>query len=543
MPQPMIRITARGAFAVVSRERGDVTPKGRKTRGVLAMLALTPGHRHDRTWLTEHLWSDRGRAQAAGSLRQALAEIRTLWGPEAAILLGDRKPWVGLDPASVEVDRSGAGALLEGMGVHDPRFQDWLDRQREADGVGAQPRRAAATATAAARPDPSREPAPAPVSVPDPARITIRCAPARDGSSASVLGTIVAQQIGEGITEQVSARRIAQGEDGLGIDIDVRCDVVETGDESLAMVSITHAPTGEELYSRRHRIDGPAAMLIANDGMQRTAQEAIEIAVGRLPQVLGVDRPVMRATALGRLALLRMFTYDAPAVAEADRLLGQAFETSANGVFQAWRGFLQMARWVDLGRPEAGELSRAAEECIRRAEQSAAGNALTQGLVAYTRIMLPGDARAALPAAARAAEMNPTGPIPLVSLASAQLLAGHTEAAYAASRRARSYADRSRFRHFFDNHHCVVCMATGRLDEAVEAAEAAAGAVPTHAAAHRHLLALYAARGDLEGALRERETLERIEPGFTLDRMVRDPDYPVRTLRRTGLLDAARQLL
>ena len=539
MSTPPIRITARGAFGVVSRERGDVTPKGRKTRGVLAMLAMTDGHRRERSWITEHLWSDRGGPQASGSLRQALTEIRSLWGPEASALLGDGTPWVGLDAERVEVDISGADALLEGMGIQDRRFQDWLVRLREADGVGA-PRRDLAPA----RPDASRPGrAPGPAAEPDPARITIRCAPARDGSSASVLGTIVSHQIGEGIAEQLNTRRTVQASDDLPIDIDIQCDVIETGGESLALVCITHPPTGEVLYERRHRGDGPAAMLIANDGMNRTAHEAIEVAIGRLPQVLGVSRPITRATALGRLALLRMFTYDAAAVAEADQLLGQAHEASPNAVFEAWRGFLHMATWVDLGRPEKGDLRSAAEACMRRAAQGADDNPLVRALVAYTRIMLLGDVRGALPGAARAVEMSPTSPIPLVSLASAQLLAGREEVAYSLSRQAQTYADRSRFRNFFDNHHCVVCMATGRLEEAVEAGEAAANAVPTHAAAHRHLLALYAARGDVEGAQRMRETLERIEPGFSLDRMVGDPEYPVRTLRRIGLLEAVRRIL
>lgn len=528
MSAPLIRIMVRGAFAAVSRERGEVTPKGRKTRGVLALIALSSDHRRERAWLTEHLWSDRAPAQAAGSLRQALSEIRAAWGPEAGALLSDGKAWVGLDPDLVAVDRSGAGALLEGMGIADPRFRDWLAREREADGVGVPARAPAQTG----RLRPGAEP--------DPARVIIRCAPPRDTSSAAILGNIVAHQIGEGIAEQVSARRIVDAS-GPAIDLDIRCDVVETDGESLAHVCITHATTGEVIYSRRCRADGPAQMLIATDGLHRTAHEAAEMAVGRLPQVLGLDRPVLKAAALGRLALLRMFTYDAPAMAEADRLLDQAQATSPNAVFDAWRGFLQMAMWVDLGRPGADQLREAAEGYMRRAAEGAGDNAVIHGLVAHTRVMLLGDAGAALPAAVRAVEMSPTSPMALVSLAAAQLLAGRPEAAYGLSRRARSYAGRSRFRHFFDNHHCVVCMATGRLEEAVEAAEAAASALPTYATAHRHLLGLYAARGDLDRAERMREALERIEPGFTLDRMVRDPDYPVRTLRRTGLLEAVRR--
>ena len=532
MNTPLLRVMTRGAFAIVSRERGDVTPRGRKTRGLVALLAMAPGLRRERDWLKEHLWSDRRPAQAAGSLRSALVELRECWGPEAAALLGKRRPWVALDKALVEVDASGEGALLEGIGVYDARFREWIAVQRKADGVGLLPAEGVGPATAlAVRPEL------------DPASITIRCPPARGTSSAAILGDIVSHQIAEGIAEQIKAHRVVRTDDDARVDVDVHCDVVETGAESLAFVRVVHAPTGQVLYERRHRGDGPAAMLIANDGMKRTAHEAIEITIGRLPQVLSLDRPVLKAAALSRLALLRMFSYEPDALTEADRLFAQAHELSPGGILDAWRGFLQMVKWIDMGRDRTEDLKEGATEFVRRAERAADDNAVIQALVAYTRVEFLGDVEGALRWASRAVETNPTNPMPLVSLARAQLLAGRPETAYALSRRAWSYAQRSRFRHFFANHHCTISMATGQTAEAVTAAEAAVSDVPNFAAAHRHLLALYAGRGDVERAHRMRERLTEIQPGFSLDRMLHDPDYPVTTLRRTGLLKAAGRIL
>ena len=525
MSAPTIRIATRGAFAVTAPDGSDLTPRGKKTRGVLALLALSPGHKRERNWIVGRLWSDRAPEQALGSLRQALTEIRCAGPPLADVLRGYGKPWVALNPEAVAVDGSGQGQLLEGMGIRDPAFGRWLDGMRRPSAAPAPPPPADAS----------------PVAL-DPRRITVNCVSAQGRSSAALLGDFVAHQIGESIEGQIRARRLADTPGGAPIDLEVRCDVIENDGVSMAWVRVTHPPTGEVLHARQCRMDAPAAVLLASDAMARTSHEAAEVALGKLPHVLGLERPVSRANALGRLALLRMFSYDPPAVAEADGLLGQASEACANGVYDAWHSFLQMVKWVDLGASHSAEFREAARAHMGRAAERAGDNAVAQALVAYTKVMLLGDADGAIPAAARAAETNPSSPVTLIALASAHMLAGREAEAYVLSRRARAFAEGSRFRHWWDGHHCVVCMATGRLEEAVEAGEAAAR-VPHHKAAHRHLLALHAARGDLEGAERMRRALERIEPGFTLDRMLCDPDYPVRTLRRTGLLEAARRIL
>ncbi len=518
-----IVIAVKGAFAVRSAEGVDLTPRGAKACGVLALLALAPERSRGRRWLEEHLWSDRAPGQASGSLRQALTEIRRALGPHAEALRANRK----LISVEAKVEAEGPGLLLEGIGVRDARFRAWLARER---GEGA----------------PAPKAALAPVAPPSPAgvpKLTILCLPASGGSSAARLGDVVAHEIGEGIAEQVSARRI--GETGMDVpaDIEVRCDVVENDGVSLAFVRVTHLPSGEVLHTRRCRMEGPAAALMASDALARTAHEAAEIVVGKLPHVLGVERAAPRATALGQLALLRMFTYDAPAMEEADRLLDRAYEADPNGIYLAWRALLQMTRSMELGQAGAVEAKAAAESHMRRAVERGGDNPAVQSLVAQTRVMLFGDVGGALPAAERAAEIGPASPIALQALASAKALAGKGEEAYALSLRARSYADRSRFRHWWDMNHCLVCMVTGRLDEAIAAGEAAAAAAPSYRPAHRQLLALYAHRGDLEGAERMRRALARIEPGFDLARMLGDPDYPVRTLRRTGLLQAVQRIL
>jgi TolB-like protein/Flp pilus assembly protein TadD len=122
-----------------------VIPAGRKVRALLACLALSPGRAWPREKLMALLWSDRSDEQARASLRQALAEMRRELGQPAAVRT--EHDAVSLDPALLAVDaleferlavegkweEASAlyrGPLLDGHGVRDGAFEDWLRGER-----------------------------------------------------------------------------------------------------------------------------------------------------------------------------------------------------------------------------------------------------------------------------------------------------------------------------------------------------------------------------------------------------------------------------
>jgi len=144
-----LRITTLGGFAASLGGRALVL-KGRKTQAVLAFLALSGGAPVARERLTGLLWSDRGEEQARGSLRQALAELRRVLGDSGADLVKAERDTVALDaarldcdaleldhlaksPATEGLERAVAlyqGDLLDGIGVADPGFEEWLTTER-----------------------------------------------------------------------------------------------------------------------------------------------------------------------------------------------------------------------------------------------------------------------------------------------------------------------------------------------------------------------------------------------------------------------------
>jgi TolB-like protein/cytochrome c-type biogenesis protein CcmH/NrfG len=141
-----------GGFEVRSAAGEPLELPGQKDRALLAFLALPPGATHAREKLASLLWGDRGDPQARDSLKHALTRIRQcLQSADPQAVDADRQS-VRLEPGAVTTDvarferllRDGTaeaieqaaalyrGDLLDGMGVRDPAFEDWLlvERQR-----------------------------------------------------------------------------------------------------------------------------------------------------------------------------------------------------------------------------------------------------------------------------------------------------------------------------------------------------------------------------------------------------------------------------
>src|SRR5215813_7302322 len=130
-----------GGFDLHSATGQAAIPAGRKVRALLACLALSPGQAWPREKLMALLWSDRGDEQARASLRQALAEMRRVLGEPSPVRT--EHDAISLDPALIAVDaaefellaRAGKldeaaglyrGPLLDGHGVRDGAFEDWI---------------------------------------------------------------------------------------------------------------------------------------------------------------------------------------------------------------------------------------------------------------------------------------------------------------------------------------------------------------------------------------------------------------------------------
>ena len=125
----------------------DVLPRVRKTRALLAIIALASGKPVMRLHVTALLWSTRDAEQARGSLRQSVHELNELLQPLAPDLLVAERSHLQLRddrltsdvrmvtratvlrPESLDLLRN--GPLLEDLVGLDPAFDRWLLGERK----------------------------------------------------------------------------------------------------------------------------------------------------------------------------------------------------------------------------------------------------------------------------------------------------------------------------------------------------------------------------------------------------------------------------
>lgn len=135
---------------LVGPDGSDCTPRLRKAFCLLAYLALQPNGQARRERLIGLFWGDRGQAQAQGSLRHALLELRQSLDDQADDLLIADRLSVRLDTRALAVDALGmdrllavgtveallqasagwAGELLDGVASPGTAFDHWLEAER-----------------------------------------------------------------------------------------------------------------------------------------------------------------------------------------------------------------------------------------------------------------------------------------------------------------------------------------------------------------------------------------------------------------------------
>ena len=140
-----LRLSLIGEMHAVSHGNQNVLPLGRKTRALLAILALSAPRPMSRSRLAELLWSRRLEEQARASLRQEIHRLLEALQPAGDVLRVTRDhvclrldlAWVDVeDVLHATVTNPGAlslikGELLEEFNGVDPALDQWLMTERE----------------------------------------------------------------------------------------------------------------------------------------------------------------------------------------------------------------------------------------------------------------------------------------------------------------------------------------------------------------------------------------------------------------------------
>ncbi len=141
----LLRLRLIGRMEALTLGNESVLPLGRKTRGLLAILALSGRKPVLRLRLAELLWSRRSEEQARASLRQEIHRLLEALSPLGTEVIAVERHTLALKPALTSVDAERIltahpgqadslppfeGVLLEELNGTDPAFDQWLAGER-----------------------------------------------------------------------------------------------------------------------------------------------------------------------------------------------------------------------------------------------------------------------------------------------------------------------------------------------------------------------------------------------------------------------------
>ncbi|MGR6465795.1 hypothetical protein [Rhizobium sp. PAMB 3182] len=528
----MLSLNVFGRLQLLDDAGADVTPKSKKARALLVLLAVTKDHIRTRTWLQDKLWSDRDTKHASESLRQTLTGLRKALGAHAMVLRTDRET-VGLDARlfTVVYNRSVVSLAgddeeeaFHGLDIKDPEFEDWIRDQRLAlsDGMGAahvpsvsphKPRNPAIFFTCKTDLHPDSE-----ILLHD--LLSLATTSLLDFSDFSIF-----QAPGD-----VSPTATAQPQRGIGVSL-------------VAMRKPGQVHISAKIYHpASNRIFWTQSFLIAsNEGddnrIHPVCAQLVEAILSTLRQRHDALAIPNCAALLADKARGLIFQFDKKSLAEGDRYIQYAYEYEPRPQYLAWRAFLRnMANFQhrDTGFLDSPvDVAEMAQEAIRQAP----GSAIALGVGAHIEYLSGGSHRSSLQLASRAVGFDPLNAINHAVLSNTRLVLGDLNGSRESALTALALAGAGEHRAYVEFFCCMAAAALGDYQAAIDHAEAALILRPSFRAPLRYLVALYKQAGMLAELQRAIGKLRQLEPDFYLERFL-DDDYPVTTMRRIRLIEA-----
>ncbi len=506
------------------RALGPLRPR---VQGLLALLATSAGMRRRREEVQALLWSDRGPEQRSASLRQALSELRRDLHPFGHAL-GSSRTEAWLDPALVELapaDPADPRGFLHDLAIPDPAFDAWLRIERG--------RRRAAPQRLA--PDPAQGPVGPPLRRPV---LYLLREPSPD-PGAAMMSQLFADALALTLSEQFTldiaetTPRRAPSQDGGDLILSAEA-VLQPG---LAAFRVALSSGLRRRVWTGHQVapGGADAAVLENDGIQRLVNETVEAYADALLSGRHAGRDRLNASVLARTAVRQVFTMRPDLFVGADDLLERAYFLDPRGTYLTWRVLLRVIRLVERHGGDAAATAAEAVDLSRRALEIEPLNSLVLAAASNVASLVEGNAPAALELAQRAARRNGANPFAWDALSTSALHAGNLEAAHVFAVKAQRLAGDTPFKHWYDMGRALTATVTGRLDEALRLA-GAASVMPHFKPPLRYIAALHAHAGQAEAAQAAVGRLAAIEPDFSTDRLLDDPDYPVAALRRSQIL-------
>ncbi len=521
-----------GTFRLIDRDGIDRSPKGAKACALMALVCSTPERRRTRRWIEARLWSDRDRAQASGSMRQALYQIRQALGPYAGLLSAGRD-YVTLtgiatdlesDPAAAAQAIAAGREFLEGIDIQDDAFEEWLTAERTRYAPPERPVRRA-------EPGVSRR-LPFLVQVSD-----------IGGGAAAFLPVALSSEISRliGDLAEVEIYHVAPGKSAVVMPVRGLRLTIESarfGRDIHLVATISNIAQRRVAWTRRAKFPGDVTAAMDSAQFARLVFEAAEAAHAAL--ALAVE-PDSETWAQGRQAqaVRAIFTFERSQLDRADRLLQESLDVAPSAQAWAWRAFLRQTQIIER---TASDMVKAQDEAVHAARMALSfpgRNSTVLALVSQLSAMVSMDAQAAFATAEESVAINPLNPYGRYALAAAYLRAGKLSEARHHGKIAADTASNAHNGFFFQGILGLVALMSGDIDGCIRVYDQIAYRAPSFRAPLRGLTVLSLVKGEHDKAQNFSAKLGKIEDGFSVERLLNDERYPGVTLRSMGLLKAA----
>ncbi|MDA7425644.1 hypothetical protein [Thalassococcus lentus] len=527
-----------GTFRMVNAAGKDVTPRGAKTCGLVALLATAHLHRKTRIWLQDKLWSDRGREQGAASLRQALASLRRILGDNRDALNASRTH-VSLDASFIHVvDNPQDGEFLEGIDIRDEEFEEWLTLERsKRDPQGPIP-----TPVLGVR----EQDNPAP----------LRALFVGSGTENEVLAAVelsILDHLSCTLRENLIADVVCQtdpthepGEQpAIACDVRVSLKAFSLGHEIIGLrVLAEDGKSGTLIWSDTQQSFLDGMLPTDNVGLLRIGNQMLDALSMHFSR--RVQQPEMAASGmLLQLALRNLFSMTRKGSIEADRLLQIAQETSPkNGLVAATRAHVRAIQWVERYGIDEEQLRREAQVFQQSALDLEPGNSAVLANLANTTLILDRDFYRSEELSDRAIAINPGNPFAWWVRSASELYLNEFDKAHSSAKQASALLGPGPLKFWWDQHKGLTTAIVGSVQDAIRDLRRTHATAPTFRPALRFLIALYGLSDDEENAAEMIRRLQALESDFTSQRLVEDETYPAKLARSEAFMnDRSRDLL
>lgn len=549
-----IRICAMGPFRVRSADGRDLTPRSRKSRALLAILALAPEQRRSRAYLQRTLWSERSAGQASQSLRQELVLVRKALGAHGDLLIVDRG-FVALVPGRivVDIDECDPAALakdatrevpvlFEDLEFRDRALRVWVQAQRGAFDEALRGRLAQRPPLRVA--DGPGQPiahlaspvAGDSLAAPSQSRVrpwvTAISSTTSNTPQARFASVVVADLIACQIAQVGSFDVCDRPRDGPGIE--VRVDVLAApGATSLHFMSRS-AQDGEVLWSGSQPLAVACDTLLQSPHLHAIVNQVVDISIARLHNSVS-GREDARAFVLGFEGVQRTFRLERDELVSADRLLVQAYANNPDALFIAWRAYLRSFYLGENVFQDKAAIVEEATDLAHRAIEAAPYNASVLALASCVYSFVRRDYVLGHELAERSLKLNPHGVLGRAFLGRAKSYLGQYREGHQLVASALEMVGLAPYRFTIDFLCGITAVVAGHDDAALKFGEISRLARPNYRPPMRYMVPLYLKVGSPDKARAVLNELRQLEPDFSLG-LLREQDYPSTGLRQAGLL-------